>query len=924
MSDDSATAWPPGDSEMAERIRRNHWDATSLGPVSHWSDRLKLMIEQVLASPLVSSLVCGPERLLIYNDAAAQLYGDRHPGALGRPLPAVFPEGWETVAPLYERAFLGETVRVVGQPLDTRGEGSAYEVFDAFLSPVRDGGGHIAYVHMMGSEVAERARLEAALRESEERYRTLFEVMDTGFAINELVRDEEGKAVDLRYLEFNPALEKLVGWSAKDTVGRLMSEKFTAAETAKWVSDFDGIIKSGMSAQSEHYHQSLDMWFRANASPMGGDRVALIYQNTTAEKRAEIAQREERERQDFLLRFSDTLRTEETVDAVAMRAIQLLFDQLRLDRCYIAYYRPEADEAIFPYQIGNDTVPPLPEMVRLSDFPEAYEQVLDQTFVINDDYERRGLSEDERANSRGLGMRAMLASTVRRGEKNPLSSMMAVSSSPRQWSAGEIALVEEIAERTWSAIERVRAEVALRESEERFQQFAHASAAGLWIRKAETLAMEYVSPAAGAIYGVEPDALLGDVKHWAAIVVPEDREVALNHLDKPRHGDVAVHEFRIQRPSDGAFRWIRDTNFPLRNNGHVPRIGGIAEDITERRQLIEHQGVLLAELQHRVRNIMGMIRSMANRTAPGASAVDDYRSLIEGRLLALARVQALLTREANAGGSLRGVIETEVMAQAHHGGQFHLTGPDIPLAPKAVEVLTLAFHELATNALKYGALSVPDGRLSVTWTLFEKRGRPWLSVDWIEEGAPPRKPSTRRGFGSELIEARIPYELGGRGAITIAPEGAHCHLEFPLKGGESILETDAPQPATIFGGTLDMTGAPDLSGRLVLVVEDDYYMANDTAAALRGAGAEVLGPCPNEDAMRDLLEDAVPTHAVLDLNLGGGGPNFDIARLLKEQGVPFVFLTGYDPNVIPPDMANVVRLQKPLPFREIVEAVGQL
>ena len=436
--------------------------------------------------------------------------------------------------------------------------------------------------------------------------------------------------------------------------------------------------------------------------------------------------------------------------------------------------------------------------------------------------------------------------------------------------------------------------------------------------------MEFTSPAVSTIYGVEPSALLGNKERWAALIVPEDRDTAIAHLEAVRRGEVAVHEFRIQRPSDGAFRWIRNTHFLLHDNGDIPRIGGIAEDVTETRRLIEHQGVLLAELQHRVRNIMGMIRSMANRTAGGALAIEDYRSLLEGRLLALARVQALLTREANAGGSLRGIIEDEVAVQAPRGEQFTLSGPDIKLSPKAVEVLTLAFHELATNALKYGAFSVPDGHLTVRWTPIEKRGVPWLALDWIEEGTPPRPPSTRRGFGSDLIEARVPYELGGRGKITIGPEGAHCRLEFPLKDGESILETDAPQPAVIFGGTLDMAGAPDLTGRTVLVVEDDYFMAHDTAKALSGAGATVLGPCPTAEMAQDLLEYEVPTHAVLDLNLGGGGPQFEIAHMLKARGVPFVFLTGYDPNVIPKDMEDVVRLQKPVPFRAIVEAIAQL
>jgi CheY-like chemotaxis protein len=194
----------------------------------------------------------------------------------------------------------------------------------------------------------------------------------------------------------------------------------------------------------------------------------------------------------------------------------------------------------------------------------------------------------------------------------------------------------------------------------------------------------------------------------------------------------------------------------------------------------------------------------------------------------------------------------------------------------------------------------------------------------MEEGAPPRGPITRRGFGTDLIEGKIPYELSGTGKITIEPGGARCHLEFPLKEGESILETDSPVPTTIFGGTLDMSGAPDLSARTVLVVEDDYYLAGDTAAALRGAGATVLGPCPSEDATLDLLESNTPTHAVLDLNLGGGGPRFKIAHALRERGVPFVFLTGYDSASVPADLADVVRLQKPLPLRDIVEAVATL
>jgi two-component sensor histidine kinase len=308
--------------------------------------------------------------------------------------------------------------------------------------------------------------------------------------------------------------------------------------------------------------------------------------------------------------------------------------------------------------------------------------------------------------------------------------------------------------------------------------------------------------------------------------------------------------------------------------------------------------------------------------------VPDYAALMAGRLLTLARVQALLTRAANAGVGILAIVRDELAAQAQHEEQHTIEGPDLVLAPKAAEVLTLAVHELTTNALKYGALSVPNGHVTVRWATFEKRGSTWLGFDWTETGAPERAPPDpaeprRRGFGSELIERRIPYELRGRGTVVIEPGGARCHLEFPLRDGDSILETDAPQRATVFGGAIDMTGEADLSGHRVRVIEDDYYLATDTARALQGAGAAVLGPCPDEAAARDELADERPDVAVVDINLGSG-PSFKLAETLKDRGIPFIFTTGYDPEVIPAEFDGVARLQKPIQLRQIVAAVSKL
>ncbi|MGY3454033.1 PAS domain S-box protein [Bradyrhizobium sp. USDA 4353] len=772
----------------------------------------------------------------------------------------------------------------------------------------------------------ERAHAETALRKSEERYRSLFETMDQGYSLNEVIRDAQGRAIDIRYLEHNPALERLTGVPASEAIGRLASEVFPGLDRF-WIEVVDRVVTTGEREQVEHELSSNGRWYQSKFYAAGGDCCVSLFDDITERKKAEAVQRESEERQEFLLKFSDSLRAQPDIDAIAYRAVGLLSEQLGLDRCYITYYRPDQDEADFPYQVGNTTVPPLPPKVRLSDFPEAYEQVLQKTFVVEDDFERRGLSEAERANSKALGMRAMVASTIRKGERNPLSSMAAVSSRPRRWTAGEIALVEEAAERTWAAMEHARADEELRESESRFQQFADASSGVLWVRDAATLDMEYVSRGASTIYGVRPANLLGDISIWAALVVPDDREATLSHIERIRGGEIELHEFRIQRPSDQAFRWVRNTGFPLLDaDGNVERIGGIFEDFTDAKLAVEHQAILLAELQHRVRNIMAVVRSIAARSGERAGSVIEYGELLAGRLLALSRVQTLLTRAANVRVNLRSIILDEVSIQAQHEGQYEVAGPDIEISPKAAEVLTLALHELSTNALKYGALSLSEGKVSIRWEIVDKNGTPWLSLDWMEMGA-PAAPTTdnprRRGFGSELIEGRIPYELKGRGRLVIGQGGAECHLEFPLKVGASILETGAPQRATVFGGALDMTGEPDLDGVSILVVEDDYYLATDATRALRGARAEVLGPCSSEEEAREELSKRRPHAVLLDINLGSG-PTFKLAEQLKDNGVPFVFVTGYDQAVIPAEFDAISRLEKPIQLRRLAGAISKL
>ncbi|MBO9560279.1 MAG: PAS domain-containing protein [Caulobacter sp.] len=229
---------------------------------------------------------------------------------------------------------------------------------------------------------------------------------------------------------------------------------------------------------------------------------------------------------------------------------------------------------------------------------------------------------------------------------------------------------------------------------------------------------------------------------------------------------------------------------PVRDEvGAVAAVLVILSETTERAHAGQSLNLMVAELQHRVRNILAVIRSIVSRSAETSDTVEDLSAHLDGRLAALARTQVLLTRSPGAGVDLESLIRDELLAQVADEDRIVIEGPEVLLHPKAAEVMTLAVHELATNATKYGALATALGHIDIGWTVGEGG---WIDFKWRESGVKVAAAAPRRvGFGSVLVEQRVPYELMGTGALAFAPGGVQCEISFPLTPIPSVLQSDA-------------------------------------------------------------------------------------------------------------------------------------
>jgi len=292
-----------------------------------------------------------------------------------------------------------------------------------------------------------------------------------------------------------------------------------------------------------------------------------------------------------------------------------------------------------------------------------------------------------------------------------------------------------------------------------------------------------ISRASAATYGLSQNTMELTTQQWYARVHRDDRQhLRAEHIRafKERRPEL-INEFRVVRPG-GEVRWIEGRSLITYDRaGRAERMTGIYIDVTERRKSEDHKSLLIAELDHRVKNVLACVAAIAQRTRECSRSPDEFLEELNSRINSLANTHTLLSRSHWQGVGVGELVRSE-LAFCVKIESLLIDGPKVDLAAEATQPMAMVLHELATNAAKHGALSNGHGRVSVRWRMQSNGGSgSKLVLEWWETGGPPVAAPNATGYGMSVIRDLIPFELGGAVDYALAREGARCRLEIPAK-----------------------------------------------------------------------------------------------------------------------------------------------
>jgi PAS domain S-box-containing protein len=669
-------------------------------------------------------------RYIAVNAALRAMLGNEDP--TGATLNERFPKAAARWAVDFERVILGGAREVLVRKASQRPE-----VFEVTLTPLNYAGRSAIMSSIRDVTSEQHARDKR--READERYKLLFEAIDEGFCVIEVLFDADNRPVDYLFIEGNDAFLDQSGLT--DPVGKTMRSLQPDIED-KWIATYGRIAKTGVAERFEDESPALNRWFDVFAFPIGETApflLGILFEDIGKRKAMELALRHSENRLQSLI--------EATSDLI---------------------FRMNPDGTLME-QLGGRSL--LGEVDGQSDWIEGFVAPIDRAVV------------------RAAVDAAVAASTPIEIEHRYIRPDGEIGwlYSRAVPVFGEDRTVTEWFGMTTDITSRHHAERELAHSAQMLRVASEIGRVGLWDWNVETGEL-YWSDEHYRMEGYEPGEVVPSYELWAERVHPEDREQCdICVAEAMQSGQDYVNEYRVCRP-DGAIVWLSARGrFLYDEQGKPVRMLGAMIETTQRRREEEWQRLLVAELQHRVRNLIGMVRSVARLSAPSHRHVDEYVDHLIGRLQAMGRTQSTLTRSPGRSVDLSELVREELLVHAVQPDQCHVDGPEIALSPHAAEIVTLAIHELATNSIKYGALG-DTGYIRIVWATDERGDKQWLNVRWQETAQVRKTRQNRKGFGRKLIEERVPYELQGKGRLTVHDTGVLAELEFPLTDAGSILD----------------------------------------------------------------------------------------------------------------------------------------
>jgi PAS domain S-box-containing protein len=412
------------------------------------------------------------------------------------------------------------------------------------------------------------------------------------------------------------------------------------------------------------------------------------------------------------------------------------------------------------------------------------------------------------------------------------------------------------------------------------------------------------------IFGYEPNEMIG--QSILRLIPPELHGEETEILARLQRGERIDHFETVRVAKDGRRIDVSLTVSPLRDrSGKVVGASKVGRDITERKRAEKLQRILTDELSHRVKNTLATVQAIASQSMMRSRSPSDFVGSFGGRLQALANAHTLLTRSQMQGAEVMALVNEQVLVGAAAGDRISCSGPLVVLEPQVALHLALVLHELATNARKYGALSVPDGRLSVTWEV-RTNGGCSLHLGWKESDGPKVSAPRGHGFGRALIEQTV-QSHGGHVSVHYHRDGLTCEIDLPLPAEPRAISGAGHVPPK-GAARSPLLAAPDrrrtLEGKRVLVIEDEPLVSMEIESNLANAGCEIVGPAATLDRAKSLAETADYDAALVDVNLKGQ-PVDELATLLTKKNRPFAFVTGYGRDALPSGFRGAVILGKP-------------